>query len=212
MLSNLRFKSRIKLFNEIYHDIDGFSVSKETRENLNVHHDESLTYGEVEFMSFKEIIELANPRQNDIFYDLGAGTGKAVIIAAMCFDFSACKGIELLEPVFQLSCQALDNLKIKVNQDKNRILRAIKHLPEIKFYNQNFIKADFSRANIIFINATCYPIDFWNELIQKFNKLADGTRIIITSKKIDSPLFKQIYSGSHLMSWGMNSVRIYQKT
>ncbi len=211
MLANLRYKSRIKLFNEIFNEIDGFNTSKDTREKLNILSDESLTYGEVEFMSFKEIIDLAKPRQNDIFYDLGSGTGKAVIIAAMCFDFSACKGIELLEPVYKLSRQALNHLTTKVDKDKKNILRAIKHLPEIKFYNQNFIKADFSKANIIFINATCYPVEFWDELIKKFNQLSDGSRIIITSKKIDSPLFKQIYAGQHLMSWGMNSVRIYEK-
>lgn len=211
MLNNLRYKSRIKLFEEIYSTIDGFTTSKNTRESLKIASDESLTYGEVAFMSFREIIELAKPRQNDIFFDLGSGTGKAVIIAAMCFDFSACKGIELLEPIYKLSCQALNSLHEKVDKQKNNILRAIKHLPEIKFYNQNFIKADLSSANIIFINATCYPIDFWNDLINKFNKLNKGTRIIITSKKIDSPQFKQIYAGSHLMSWGMNSVRIYEK-
>lgn len=212
MLSNLRYKGRIKLFDEIYQSIDGFTTSKTTRENLKLASDESLTYGEVEFMSFKEIIELAKPRQNDVFFDLGSGTGKAVIIAAMCFDFSVCKGIELLEPIYKLSCQALHALQERVNKQKNSILRAIKHLPDIKFYNQNFIKADLSSANIIFINATCYPIEFWNEVINKFNKLNKGTRIIITSKKIDSPEFKQIYTGTHLMSWGMNSVRIYEKS
>lgn len=211
MLGNLRYKSRIKLFNEVYNEIDGFNISKETREKLNILSDPSLTYGEVEFISFKEIINLAKPRQYDIFYDLGSGTGKAVIIAAMCFDFSACKGIELLEPVYKLSCQALKSLLTKVDDRKKHILRAVNHLPEIKFYNQNFINADFSSANIIFINATCYPVEFWDELMKKFNQLAYGTRIIITSKKIDSPLFKQIYAGSHLMSWGMNSVRIYEK-
>lgn len=211
MLSNLRYKSRIKLFDEIYRSIDGFTTSKNTRENLKLASDESLTYGEVEFMSFKEIIELAKPRQNDVFFDLGSGTGKAVIIAAMCFDFSVCKGIELLEPIYKLSCQALNALQENVHKQKNNILRAVKHLPDIKFYNQNFIKTDLSSANIIFINATCYPIDFWNELINKFNKLNKGTRIIITSKKIESPEFRQIYAGSHLMSWGMNSVRIYEK-
>lgn len=212
MLGNLRYRSRIKLFDNIYHSIDGFSTSKNTREDLKLISDESLTYGEVEFMSFKEIIDLAKPRQNDVFFDLGSGTGKAVIIAAMCFDFSVCKGIELLEPVYKLSCQALNALQESVNKQKNNILRAVKHLPDIKFYNQNFIKTDLSSANIIFINATCYPIDFWDELINKFNNLKKGTRIIITSKKIESLQFKQIYAGSHLMSWGMNSVRIYEKT
>lgn len=211
MLANLRFKRRIKLFNTIYKEIDGFNISKETREELNILSDSSLTYGEVDFISFKEIIDLAKPRQNDRFYDLGSGTGKAVIIAAMCFDFSACKGIELLQPLYKLSCQALNFLQTKVDKDKKNILRVVKHLPEIKFYNQNFIKADFSTANILFINATCYSIECWDELMKKFSQLANGARIIITSKKIDSPLFKQIYSGSHLMSWGMNSVRIYEK-
>ena len=111
----------------------------------------------------------------------------------------------------KLACKALKNLQASVEQKKTSILRTVKHLPEIKFYNQNFIKADFSTAHIIFINATCYPVEFWDNLIEKFNQLTVGARIIITSKKINSPYFESIYSGVHLMSWGMNSVRIYKK-
>ena len=32
-----------------------------------------------------------------MFYDLGCGTGKALFIAALCFPFAKCVGIELLE-------------------------------------------------------------------------------------------------------------------
>lgn len=204
MLDNFRYRNKMALFNKIYSTIDGFGTSKKTRQNLNLLSDKSLVYGEVDFMSFKEIIDLANPKKNDVFFDLGSGSGKAVIIAAMCFDFSACIGIELLEPLHQLSAEALKVFHENSNGD-------IKNIPEIKFYHQNLIHTDLSSADLIFINATCFPVDFWNTLIKAFDQLEKGVKIIINTKKIDSHFFKEIYSGSHLMSWGMNSVRIYEK-
>jgi hypothetical protein len=202
MLNDLDNASKIKLFNDLYEKIDGFSASKTARTNLNLLSDSALTYGEVEFNSFEEIIQLAKPKKGEVFYDLGSGTGKPVIIAALCFDFSACKGIELLEPLYTLSIQVQKELYTHID---------INQLPEIAFYHQDFIQDDFSSANIVFINATCFPAELWEKLIQKFNAMPKGLRIIINSKRIESPFFEEVHSGSHLMSWGMNSVRIYEK-
>lgn len=198
----LDISKKITLFNEIFSKIDGFTASKTARTNLNLLSDSALTYGEVEFNSFQEIIQLANPKKGEVFYDLGSGTGKPVFIAALCFEFSACKGIELLEPLYALSCQAQKEFYTKIDS---------KNLPEIEFHQGDFIQDDFSSANIIFINATCFPADLWEKLVNKFNQMPHGTRIIINSKRIESPYYEEIHSGSHLMSWGMNSVRIYEK-
>ncbi len=45
--------------------------------------------------------------RNLVFYDLGSGTGKAVFLARQLFDFRVCKGIELLEGLFQQSLRIL---------------------------------------------------------------------------------------------------------
>jgi len=57
----------------------------------------SLTYGEIDFESFYEILKLTNPSKGEIMYDIGSGTGKAVIMASLFFPLSKVVGIEILK-------------------------------------------------------------------------------------------------------------------
>jgi hypothetical protein len=43
-----------------------------------------------------------------IFYDLGSGTGKGVIGAAVLYNFDACYGIEILEGLYAVSLDAVN--------------------------------------------------------------------------------------------------------
>jgi hypothetical protein len=43
-----------------------------------------------------------------IFYDLGSGTGKPVIGAAVLHNFDVCYGIEILEGLYSVSLDALN--------------------------------------------------------------------------------------------------------
>lgn len=64
----------------------------------------SLTYGEIEYKSFYNImrkLDLSNhipgrDARGLVFYDLGSGTARAVIVARIMYSFRCCKGIELL--------------------------------------------------------------------------------------------------------------------
>jgi len=54
-------------------------------------------YGEINILAFHNIIEKAEPKTGEVFYDLGAGAGKAVFSAALYFDFKNCFGVELMD-------------------------------------------------------------------------------------------------------------------
>lgn len=46
---------------------------------------DALTYGEINFNSFRELLcSLPLDLQSAVFYDIGSGTGKAVLAAACC--------------------------------------------------------------------------------------------------------------------------------
>jgi hypothetical protein len=53
----------------------GIAKMHEANPDLNVA-STSLTYGEVDFYSFANILEKANPKLGETFVDLGHGTGK----------------------------------------------------------------------------------------------------------------------------------------
>lgn len=56
-----------------------------------------------------------------IFYDLGSGTGKGVIAAAIAHEFATCVGVEILEGLFVLSQDLLaaynNKGKVKLSRD-----------------------------------------------------------------------------------------------
>ena len=58
---------------------------------------QELTYGETEFWYSISMFHALNPKKNDVFYDIGCGSGKPLIQAALAFNdvFSVCKGIEI---------------------------------------------------------------------------------------------------------------------
>lgn len=70
------------IFNLLYRDIDGFTISMNNRRRLNLESKE-LTYGEITLPALIKILDQVHPKDDDIFYDLGCGTGKVVIAAAL---------------------------------------------------------------------------------------------------------------------------------
>ena len=108
----------------------GKSVSKKERQERNLVKDSTLIYGEITFetlgMVFEKIKKVYGiPNQGasgsigflqrcgGIFYDLGSGTGKAVIAAAMLHNFDVCYGIEILEGLYSVSLDTLNAYNTK---------------------------------------------------------------------------------------------------
>lgn len=56
----------------------------------------SMTYGDIDFCSFSNLLERCLPQDSKRFVDLGHGTGRAILAAFMLFGdkLSECRGIE----------------------------------------------------------------------------------------------------------------------
>jgi len=92
--------TRFNLFSEAFSNINGNLLSQKDRESskLMLENEYMYTYGEIEYTSFQDILQQAGAVDGQIFYDLGAGCGKAVFAAALASKvrFLKCVGIELL--------------------------------------------------------------------------------------------------------------------
>ena len=86
----------------------GKALSRTERESLNLTHNKSLIYGEVDFASFYTVLRKINAAPGQVFYDLGSGTGKAVFAARITQDFSKCIGIEILSKLHQQAAKIVD--------------------------------------------------------------------------------------------------------
>src|ERR687889_280100 len=82
---------------ELYEEISGVMVGNAERSQLMAEMpDSSLTYGEILPRSFQSLVSEVDPKPGEEFWDLGCGTGKPVILAALLFPFARLNGVELV--------------------------------------------------------------------------------------------------------------------
>lgn len=194
------------LLAKLYKDVNAFKISLSHREREN-NKSEEFIYGEIIYSTFAELLAIVQPQPNEIFYDLGCGAGKAVFTTALLYPDLRCRGVELLPPLYELCLDLKKSLSETMAKDKYFKSRPL----SVEFIQSDILKMDFSDANIVFLNATCFDPESWKKICQKLESLQVNARIIISSKSLESPSFDLIHQKSHLMSWGMNTVNIYRK-
>jgi hypothetical protein len=202
-----RYSERCRvLLKNLYHDIDPCEISLRYRKQEDITHNQYI-HGEIIFSSFSDILAFVKPKKNEIFYDLGCGGGKAIFTAALLYPDIIVRGVESLPPLYDL-CQSLQCSLVKMMRDS----QYFKHHPlNVEFISGDLTAIDFSEANIVYLNVTCFDSDIWERICEKLEALPVNARVIITSKYLNSENFDLIDQQSHLMSWGMNTVNIYLK-
>ncbi len=196
----LRLKHHENAFNDLYEEVNGFIISKKARSNQD---SLDYVYGEINFLSFIALLCLVNPCEDTIFYDLGSGTGKAVLACAMVFGVKQSIGVELFTALHQAALVQRERLK-KRPEYHARAAR-------VRLINQNFIDVDFSNATLIFINATSFIGPVWQQLSQRLSMVKENTIVITTSKPLDTSRFCLLYKNPIQMSWGIVQAYIYRK-
>ncbi len=195
----------LDMLHALYAKTNAHKISKNYRKRKGIH-SEKFLYGEVYPVTLIKLLDLAKPAPNDIFYDLGSGAGQAVILADKCYPFSKCKGIELLPALYHLSEEK------RIDYENEAKQKEPETKTNIEFIEGSFLEHDFSDADIVFINATAFKGDIWEQLTKKLNMLNSGSRVIVTSLTLDPAQFEEIYHDHEVMSWGFCTVRIYKHT
>lgn len=206
--------------NEIFQDLMsdfpvslGKETSRKERESRNFGpiSDSTLTYGEIDFVSIGEVLLTIEHRfgcmpKGGIFYDLGSGTGKGAVAAALLGDFSICRGIELLEGLFNISI----SIKNKYDEKSAQILAEhsglFKTLPAVELYLNDFFQYDWSDAGFVFANSTCFDYEMMKKIGQV--QLKNGTVGISFTKTIPGDNWIVLESIKKNMSWGEATVYI----
>lgn len=190
-------------FEQLYSHVDGYAISKKAISKLSKYYVGHM-YGEITYRGFLRTLAMAKPKKNEVFYDLGSGTGKVVILAAMLANFSKVVGIEIFQELFDASQKVLDNYKELSGLNS-------KSPQSIVFIHGNFNNLDFSDADVIFMNATTWSYEFGALFIRKLEQLKKGARIITSTLVIKSDKFKIKPIGSIDFSWGDEEVFIHER-
>ena len=187
-------------FTEIYNSVDGFAISRAARENKDA---PEYTYGEIVFTDFIALLSMVKVNQDTVFYDLGSGTGKAVIACSMVFSNKKSYGVEIFNDLVAQSFVQQKKLAELQDYKSNAV--------KIKFFKNNYLQHNINDANVIFINATALFGESWELVKQKLADVAPGTIVISSSKKINNHFFVLKKQTTVRMSWGAVIVYIHEK-
>lgn len=197
---SLNLQEHALIFQQLYHQVDGFMCSLQARKTQDAI---EYVYGEIEFLSFIALLSLVQPNRDTIFYDLGSGTGKAVLACALVFPVHKSVGVELLPELYLSSC----NQKTHLTTIQNYAEIAKK----IEFIQGNFLAVDLKEATLIFINSTTMIGPIWEQLCARLNNLSQLNTVITTSKALISNNFIVIKTTNIQMSWGVVHAYIHTR-
>lgn len=72
------------IFRAVHQGVDANRASNEEREEKGLRNHE-FTYGEVVFETFVAVLEKAEPKPGEVFWDLGCGAGRPLVTAALAY-------------------------------------------------------------------------------------------------------------------------------
>jgi hypothetical protein len=136
---------------------------------------EKFVYGEINFSSFATVLQIIVPylQRGGVFMDLGHGTGKACVAAALLYDFESVNGVEMLESLYMLSLRLKKswmNFATKIASKKCAI--------EMNFIRGDLTKINWSHSTVLFINSTCFDAKLMEEIAMLSHNLAIGSFLI----------------------------------
>lgn len=189
---SLHLPKHARTFEQLYENVHGHLLSRQARQDKDAI---DFVYGEIEFRSFIALMSLAQPDSNTVFYDLGSGTGKAVLACNMVYPVSKCVGVELFPLLHATACAQAQKLA--------QIPEYAQRAQHIEFIQGDFLEIDLSDATLIFINSTTLIGETWNLLCLRLKNLPKLKTVITTSKPLINNGFSLIASTKIEVSWGI---------
>lgn len=176
----------------------------------------SLVYGEIDFFSFASILQKANPRQGELFFDLGHGTGRAIIATHLLYGhcFDKIHGIEIISALNSVSTEItsayLDRIKSSPEIFSQHVCPIDTRLGDLTDDSNDAF--DWINADVVFANSTCFSDSLMDALSRKAVALKPGSRLITFTKPLSTlDAFEIVDSRRYCMSWGEATSFIHRR-
>mmetsp|Transcript_10496 Transcript_10496/g.19317 ORF Transcript_10496/g.19317 Transcript_10496/m.19317 type:complete len:307 (+) Transcript_10496:59-979(+) len=106
-------QAKLEDFSNCYRSLEnGYTISEGEREAVN-NVGGSDVYGELMPVATLHLLQALDLKSDDVFFDLGCGTGKVVLLTAMFSDVSRAVGLELSETRVNTACEAIARAKLE---------------------------------------------------------------------------------------------------
>jgi len=179
-----------KIMKQLYKDVWAYTIPR--RDDLRIRKASgSSLYGEITFGALDKLIRYLDLDDQDVFYDLGSGVGKVVHQIAMTTNVKRVVGVELSATRFK------DAQKVRDAAAKEKWISKAR----CKFEHGDILKADLSKATVLYTCSTAFPMTFMMKLAKKLAESKRPQRIISLQELPQVPGLKLIDKIPLDMSW-----------
>ena len=171
-----------KTVRRLYRNVDGFSIPKSEEKHVRASKG-SPVYGELTPTGIARLLEYLKLGPRDVFYDLGAGSGKVVIQTALTARVRKAIGVELASTRVA---------------DANRVLRAARGAGLLRaracaFREQDLLETYLSDATVIYTCSTAFSNRFLTAIASRVATLRGPIRFLTLQELADPPArFKRV--------------------
>ncbi len=195
------------IHDHLFTDVQGYSLSSTGRSKIGRDSDPILTYGEVTPEGVEYMMQVTNPQAGEVFYDLGSGTGKAVILSAAHSPFARCTGIDIVEDLAQSATASAERYHNEIKPH----LGADKQNQEVNFVHGDMFEQDLSDGDVFFTHCTCFDDAMMDRISKKLEACKPGTRVVTVTKGLTSPEFELTHTTPFRMAWGEATLCFYKR-
>jgi hypothetical protein len=165
----IKNKERIdELVSSFYQNRNGFSFDHTAFNQLPNKEHAATTYGEIKYIGgVDQIVEHLRLDSDDVFVDLGCGTGRAVVEMFLSTPVKRAIGYELVKERYD---HAMEVRNMMINNPLYTINKKSNSKRHLEFYNQNIVDADLSKATVVYLCSTCFSNDLLGIIVEKLAK------------------------------------------
>ena len=167
----------------------------------------ALTYGEVTLDGVKQLAHIFQrhpiatyPVSRRVFYDLGSGIGKNVIMMASLVPSIISKGVELVNERHNMAMTAYRNIKEQSVRSR------------VEFIHGSILDRSLSDAAWIYISNLCFSSEINDQLSEKLGRELQVRALIVCSKPLNHPSLRLIGQTKLSQTWSSESeAYVYEK-
>ena len=189
-----------QVIRQLYRDLDGFEIPGAEERAIRSSKGSPI-YGEMMPAATEHLLRFLDLGEGDVFYDLGAGSGKVVLQAAMTAPLRKAVGVELSATRVGLARAALKAAR------RRRLLRA----RACAFRHEDFLHTYLADATVIYTCSTAFSFRFMAMLADRVAGLRRQLRFV-TLQELEDPRGFELIEVLRLdMSWKRRSeVHVYR--
>lgn len=170
-----------------------------------------LRYGEIEFWAFVSLLEDVQPRPGEVFCDIGAGTGKAVIAARLLYpELELSFGVEVQTELARTLRGTLSDKSLKGHGLLGSAYADLRDRQCNLFLSDGEMRSGwpmYARSDIVFVASTAFSDALMSEFSVRVREVKVGARVLTLTKPLvgHEGYFRLKFCRPYRFGWGSNA-------